>query len=160
MAGIERLPDVRATIDVAHPPLDVWTAIADPARAATWSPETALVIVPHPGPLTLGERFSGTNRRGRRSWSTSCRVVECIPGESFAFDVTFGPLRVSRWRYLVEPVDAGTRVEEQWWDMRGGTMTLLSRVGTGVSDRREHNRRSMTATLVALKAEMEAVSLP
>lgn len=106
--------------------------------------------------MPVGTRFSGSNRRGSRSWSTSCRVVESTPSQAFAFDVTYGPLAVSRWRYVVSPDPAGCVVEEQWWDLRGRLMTFLSQVGTGVRDRAEHNRITMGETLRALKADLES----
>jgi hypothetical protein len=123
---------------------------------ALWSPETTHVMATDDAPLRVGARFTGSNRRGRYSWSTSCRVVESKPGEAFAFEVTYGPLAVSRWRYAVRSQGGGCEVEEQWWDRRGRVMRLLSRLGTGVSDRAEHNRVSMRQTLQAMKSDLES----
>lgn len=135
---------------------EVWRAVADPQRLAGWSPEATRAQVATSGPLAVGARFSGTNQRGGRRWSTSCVVVEATPNEVFAFDVTYLGLRVSRWRYRVSAHAGGCLVVEQWWDRRGRPMKTLSEIGTGVTDRPTHNRKTMQQTLRALKAELEA----
>jgi hypothetical protein len=83
-------------------------------------------------------------------------VVESVPGSTFAFDVTFLGLEVARWRYEVRADGHGCDVEELWWDHRGFVMRSLGVLGTGVKDRRAHNTRTMTDTLAALKADLEA----
>ena len=109
-----------------------------------------------PAPLGVGATFSGTNARGRRRWSTSCRVVESTPDRAFAFDVTYLGMPVSRWRYSIEVEEDGCRVEEQWWDRRGWLMTAVGGPATGVTDRATHNRATMRVTLDALKDDLES----
>ena len=148
-------PDVSVSAVVRCPVDVVWAAIADPVRIAQWSPESSGVSV-DPGPLATGARFGGANRNGLFRWSTSCVVVESAPGHAFAFDVTYLGFAVARWRYVVTTVDGGCSVEEQWWDRRGPMMKAVGIVGTGVVDRARHNEETMTATLAALCADLEA----
>ena len=149
-------PDVAVSVQIRNSPEVAWAAVADPQRTASWSPEVVGVsgAGSMTGPLPVGTRFSGSNRHRIFRWTTRCVVVESTPGESFAFDVSYFGLDVSRWRYSVTPVDGGTRVVEQWWDIRGGLMKLLGLVGTGVADRRTHNERTMRETLDALATDL------
>jgi hypothetical protein len=149
-------PDLAVSVEIGGTPEVAWEAVADPRRIASWSPETSGVSGADatPGPMPVGAPFSGSNRHGIFRWTTRCVVVESTRGESFAFDVSYFGLDVSRWRYAVTPVDGGTRVQEQWWDLRGGLMKLLGLVGTGVADRRTHNERTMRETLDALATDL------
>ena len=152
-----RDPDVSVSTVVRRSAPDVWMAVADPARVVSWSPESSGVSGGQPGPLPVGTSFSGSNRNGVFRWTTQCRVVESDPGTAFAFDVTFGRLAVSRWRYVLEDRDDGCVVTEQWWDQRGLFMKAIGLVGTGVADRATHNKRTMRETLAALRADLESM---
>lgn len=152
------MADVRVSTTIAAPADRLYAMVSDVTRMGEWSPETAEGV--WRGGATgpeVGARFSGRNRIGWRRWSTSCRVVEADPGRAFAFDVTSGPLKVSRWAYRFEPAgDGATTVTEEWTDQRGRTIVLLGGLVTGVSDRKAHNRESMVQTLAALKGHAEA----
>jgi uncharacterized protein YndB with AHSA1/START domain len=150
-------PDVVVATTVARPAAVVWEVVADPTRIAAYSPESHHVSGAPEGPLPVGATFAGANRNGAFRWSTRCRVVESIPGEAFAFEVTYFGMAVARWRYALTPDVVGTRVEEQWTDQRGALMKALGTVGTGVADRRTHNERTMRATLEALRHALEVV---
>ena len=149
-------PDVAVSVELRASPEVAWQAVADPRRTSSWSPEVVAVSADESmtGPLPVGTRFSGSNRHHIFRWTTRCVVVESTPGESFAFDVSYLGLDVSRWRYTVAPVDGGARIDEQWWDTRGGLMKLIGLVGTGVADRRTHNGRTMRETLDALASDL------
>jgi hypothetical protein len=149
-------PEIAVSVHIACAPDAAWRVVADPSRLAELSPEASAARAATEGPLPAGARFSGSNRNGLFRWSTSCVVVESVPGSAFAFDVTFLGLDVSRWRYDVRAVDGGCDVAEQWWDHRGFVMRTLGALGTGVKDRQAHNTRTMTDTLAALKADLEA----
>lgn len=150
-------PDIAVDRHVAAAPDDVWRAVADPARVAGWSPESAGIRREDggDGPMVVGTRFAGANRHGPFRWSTTCRVVESAAPSAFAFDVTYHGPPVARWHYLVEPADGGSLVREEWYDRRGALMKLLGTVGTGVPDRESHNRSTMEETLDALARELE-----
>jgi uncharacterized protein YndB with AHSA1/START domain len=138
-------------------PERVWHLIADAPRMGEWSPETvrARWLGGADGPA-VGARFKGTNRIGIRRWSTVGTVIAAEPGERFAFEVTGGPLKVARWEYDIEPHPDGCRVVESWTDQRGATMKLLGLLGTGVTDRAVHNRRTMETTLANLASAAES----
>ena len=148
-------PDVSVRTTISADPLDIWAAVADPRRLTEWSPDSTAVRCSVEGPLPVGVTFSGSNRNGPFRWSTSSRVVESESGRSFAFDVSFLGMAVSRWRYELTVGPAGVDVEEQWWDRRGPVMKALGLVGTGVGNRREYNEAGMRVTLAALKAGLE-----
>jgi hypothetical protein len=149
-------PAIAVSVHINCAPEAAWRVVADPSRMAELSPEATVATAATEGPLRAGAHFSGSNRNGLFRWSTSCVVVESVPGSAFAFDVTFLGLDVARWRYEVRAVDDGCDVEEQWWDHRGKVMWSLGVLGTGVKDRQAHNTRTMTDTLAALKADLEA----
>ncbi len=149
-------PDLTVSIRVRHPIGDVWAAVADPRRIASWSPEARSTSGASSGPLPVGSIFHGSNQHGLFRWSTKCVVVESSPGAAFAFDVTFLGLAVARWRYELSVDGDRTLVEEQWSDSRGLAMRAIGAVGTGVPDRRTHNERTMRETLDAMRADLES----
>jgi uncharacterized protein YndB with AHSA1/START domain len=143
--------------DISAPPETVWSMIADVTRMGDWSPET-IGCTWTKGALgpEVGAHFRGRNRNGRRNWSTSSRVVACEHGRRFAFEVTSGPFKVSRWEYEFEPTDAGCRATETWTDQRGWLVTALGKPVSGVADRASHNRESMAETLRRLAEAAES----
>jgi hypothetical protein len=152
----EHEADVSVVIEAACSPEAAWQLIADPACISRWSPESTQVKADCAAPLPVGARFRGLNRHGLFRWSTTSRVVESTEGSAFAFDVTFLGTPVARWRYAITPIAGGCRIEEQWWEHRGRMLKVAGIVGTGVADRAKHNRRTMEATLRAMKSELEA----
>ncbi len=145
--------EIRVELDIAAEPAVVWDLVADVTRMGEWSPETVGCewIGGADGPA-IGARFKGRNRKGKRQWSTSCTVVACDPGRHFAFEVTSGPFKVSRWDYRFEPGGTGCLASETWTDQRGWLVTVLGKPVSGVSDRAEHNRAGMVETLRRLAA--------
>jgi hypothetical protein len=140
---------------------DLWACIADLPRMAEWSPEnTGATWLEGAGPGAVGGRFKGTNRHGRKTWSTIGTVVASDPGHAFAFRVTVGPLAVSEWRFTFVQTGDTTTVVESWTDLRGGFLRRVAPLFTGVQDRSTHNRTTMEQTLDALKAQAEATTQP
>jgi len=152
---------VEETIDIAAPPLDVYDTIVDVARWGRFSPEcTGATTVHDGGPLRVGSRFTGHNRRGAvRRWTTHCTVTAAEPGRLFSFGVAGIGLPVATWSYRLQPLDggAGTRLTEVWHDTRGPVMRVVGVAVSGVRDRGTHNRASMRATLANLKQHLEAL---
>ena len=150
------MSDVSVERDIAAPPEKVWSLISDITRMGEWSPEArgGEWIKGATAPA-VGARFKGRNARGKRSWSTDCRVIECEPGSRFAFAVRSGPLAVSDWAYVISPTADGCHVVETWTDTRGAIIRTLGRLVTGVTDRSSHNRAGMEQTLAALAATAE-----
>ncbi len=148
---------VRVEREIAAPADQVWSMVSDVTRMGEWSPETTSCrwTKGATGPA-VGARFVGNNQIGKRRWFTSCKVVEATPGESFAFQVTSGPLKVATWSYRFEPTDTGCRVSEEFVDERGWLAHNGGRLLTGVSDRPNHNREGMETTLANLAKVAEA----
>lgn len=150
---------VEESIDIAAPPELVYETIIDVARWGRFSPEcTGATVVQDDGPLRVGSKFSGHNRRGRvRRWTTHCTVTHAEPGRRFAFDSTAIGLPIASWSYHLEPLDAGngTRITEIWHDNRGRLMRTIAVLVSGIRDRATHNRYSMQVTLQRLKSHLE-----
>jgi uncharacterized protein YndB with AHSA1/START domain len=150
---------VEESIDIAVPPELVYDTIVDVTRWGRFSPEcTGATVVDDDGPLMVGGRFSGHNRRGPiRRWTTHCTVTEAEPGRTFAFESAAIGLRIASWSYHLEPVDdgTGTRLTEIWHDNRGRLMRSIAVLVSGIRDRATHNRQSMQVTLQRLKTHLE-----
>lgn len=156
MPGVKE--PVEVSVRVAAPPEAVFALVADLSRMAEWSPETTGVrwLDGAAGPA-LGARFRGTNRNGRRAWSTTCTIVALDPPREIAWRVTAYGLSISRWAYRVEPTDdGGSLLTEMADDERIALMRLAAPAATGVSDRAEHNLRTMRETLERIRAAAEA----
>lgn len=150
---------VEESIDIAAPPELVYDTIVDVARWGRFSPEcTGATVVSDRGPLRVGSRFAGHNRRGPlRRWTTHCTVTAAEPGRAFAFDSAAIGLPIASWGYRLEPLDdgAGTRLTEVWHDNRGRLMRVVAVLVSGIRDRATHNRESMRTTLRRLRDHLE-----
>ncbi|MEO5665065.1 MAG: SRPBCC family protein [Nocardioides sp.] len=146
----------------------IWTQVADPTQMPRWSRENTGATTPEAGrPLTIGERFDGTNKRGRARWSTECVVTASDPGRRFAFDVRkIGPRtpiirgRIATWAYDFEVVEGGTRVTETWTDGRTSwpdwVAGAFDRTVTGGKLFADFQRRNIRSTLAKMKTELES----
>ena len=152
---------------VSAAPEEIWAQVADPSQMPRWSPENVGGSVPAPGsPLSVGDTFVGTNKRGRASWSTRCVVTSADPGREFAFKVRQIGLRsprfsgrVATWTYTFEPVAGGTRVTETWTDDRrwpDAVAAAFDKVATGGQHFHQFQRRNIATTLKRLKADFES----
>ena len=142
--------------EIAAPPDVVWALVSDLPRMGEWSDE-------NDGGRWLGEtasavpgaKFKGDNRNGRHTWSTTVTVVDAVPGELFRFDVKYVVIPIARWTYELEPTGTGTSVRQTWDDHRPGWFKPIGKIATGVDDRAEQARASMTHTLEQLAATAE-----
>jgi uncharacterized protein YndB with AHSA1/START domain len=150
-------PSATASIDIAAPPaavyalvtdLDILAELADEATAMRWVTGSS---------ATSGSRFRGTNRNGRRRWTTTCTVTDAESGRVFAFDVSHGmpSIPISRWQYDFEPTAEGCRVTESTWDRRPGWFKRPAELVTGTRNRPGLNAAHIHATLARLKARAE-----
>jgi uncharacterized protein YndB with AHSA1/START domain len=148
---------VSVTTEIHAPPEQVWAMVADLPRMAEWSPENDGVTWRKGATSAApGVTFTGSNRRGKKTWSTRGTVVEADPGRTLSFRITVGGMKVALWRYEFAPSDAGCTVTETWIDERNALVTALGKPVTGVQDRISHNRAGMEQTLANLKAAAEA----
>lgn len=147
---------ITVTREMAAAPERVWDLVSDVTRMGEWSPETtdASWVKGSTGPA-VGARFQGANRNGKKQWKTGATVLEAEPGRCFSFLVSSMGLKVSEWRYEIEPTSSGCIVSETWIDRRGLLVGLGSPVVSGVKDRAAHNRIGMEKTLEGLAAAAE-----
>ena len=102
---------------VPAPPHAVWSLLADVTRTGEWSPEcrSARWLDGATEPV-VGARFRGVNRWGLVRWTRDCEVVTAEPGPRAV--VADGPAGLTSdstlWRYVLEPVDGGTRVVQSY----------------------------------------------
>ena len=153
-------------------PLTLYEQVADPTQMPRWSPENTGARTPAEArPLTEGEVFDGTNRRGRARWTTECVVTAAEPGRRFAFDVRkigprtpFIPGSIATWEYTFEATDGGTLVTETWTDGRRGwpdwAAAIFDKAATGGRLFADYQRGNIKRTLARMKAEFEDASRP
>jgi hypothetical protein len=151
--------DVSVRVEIAAPPEAIYDLVADMPRMGEWSPECERVE--WRGGATAasaGVRFVGHNRSGWHRWSTHGTITTAERGSDFAFEVrSLFNLPVSLWSYRFEATPSGgCRVTETTTDRRGRLIRAAGRLATGVGDRAERNRRTMTTTLARLRAAAEA----
>lgn len=61
----------------------------------------------------------------------------------------------STWGYHIDPTESGSRVAEWNEDLRPESVMEFSRQTSGVDDRTERNRRTMSITLARLAESLE-----
>ena len=103
----------------------------------------------------VGAKFKGTNSRDGDTWSTVATVRDYEPPSRSAFDVTYGPLKISSWEFTIEPDGDGVRLTERWVDRRGRLVRWQAARG-GEDDREEFTATSLSETLAAVKQFIEA----
>jgi uncharacterized protein YndB with AHSA1/START domain len=142
--------------DIAAPPEAVYAAIADVTRMGEWSTEchTCTWDDGVDGPA-VGATFEGHNRNGEQEWTTQAKVVEAVPGRSFVFECSMFDFHFSTWGYRIEPTASGCRVTEWTEDLRPESALEFSRKMSGVDDRAERNRATISGTLERLAAALE-----
>jgi uncharacterized protein YndB with AHSA1/START domain len=148
---------IEITRDIAASPEAVYAAISDVTRMGEWS-EECHACAWHEGfdGPSVGATFDGHNRYGTNEWTTQGKVVEADPGRSFAFECSMFDFHFSTWGYRIEPTDAGCRVTEWTEDLRPESAMEYSKQMSGIDDRGERNRGTMSATLERLAAAVEA----
>ncbi|MEO8898019.1 MAG: SRPBCC family protein [Candidatus Dormibacter sp.] len=150
--------DVSMRVEVAALAEAIYDLVADMPRMGEWSPECERVewTGGASGPA-VGVGFVGHNRIGWHRWSTHGRVTTAERGSEFAFDVrSLFDLPVALWSYRFETTAGGAcLVTESTTDRRGALIRMAGRLATGVSDRAERNRKTMTTTLDRLRVTAE-----
>lgn len=143
--------------DIAAPPEAVYDAISDVTRMGEWSQECHRCEW-HEGiaAAAVGATFDGHNRNGDKEWTTQGKVIEAEPGRAFAFECSMMDFHFSTWGYRIEPTDDGCRVTEWSEDLRPESALEFSKKMSGVDDRAERNRQTMSETLERLAAALEA----
>ena len=144
------------TRDIAASPEAVYAAISDVTRMGEWSEECHACEwhegVDGPG---VGATFDGHNRNGEHEWTSKGTVVEAEPGRSFVFECSMFDFHFSTWGYRIEPTDTGCRVTEWSEDLRPESALEFSKKMSGIDDRTERNRQTISGTLDRLAAALE-----
>lgn len=142
--------------DIAASPEEVYAAISDVTRMGEWSEEchTCEWHEGVDGPV-LGATFDGHNRNGGHEWTSQCTVIEADPGRAFAFECSMFDFHFSTWGYRIEPTEQGCRVTEWTDDLRPESALEFSQKMSGIDDRTERNRQTISGTLEALAAALE-----
>ena len=142
--------------DIAAPPELVYAAISDVTRMGEWSEECRACEwhEDYDGPV-VGATFDGRNRHGEHEWTTQARVIAADPGRAFAFECSMMEFHYSTWGYRIDPTESGSRVTEWSEDLRPDSAIEFSRQVSGVDDRTERNRLTMSGTLERLALALE-----
>jgi uncharacterized protein YndB with AHSA1/START domain len=143
--------------DIAASPEEVYAAISDVTRMGEWSQEchTCEWHEGVGGPA-VGATFDGHNRNGEHEWTSQCTVVEADPGRAFVFECSMFDFHFSTWGYRIEPTEQGCRVTEWTEDLRPDSALEFSQQMSGIEDRTARNRQTISGTLEALAAALEA----
>jgi uncharacterized protein YndB with AHSA1/START domain len=163
LATVCAVSELEVTTHVDAPANAVWALIADPTRMGEWSPECQRVNWKRGTTKpAVGALFRGRNRNGWRRWSTDGTVLTYEPGRGLSWEVSFGPLKIARWAYRIEPDPDGhgCTVVESFLDLRTPVMKSLGPLARGVSDVEPHNRAGMETTLARIKAVAERQAAP
>jgi uncharacterized protein YndB with AHSA1/START domain len=150
---------IEASRDIAATPEEVYAAISDVTRMGEWS-EECVACEWHDGfdgPV-VGATFDGHNRNGDLDWTTQGKVIEAEPGRAFAFECSMMDFHYSTWGYRIEPTGSGCRVTEWNHDLRPDSVLEFSAQVSGIEDRTERNRQTISATLERLAAAVEAAN--
>jgi uncharacterized protein YndB with AHSA1/START domain len=141
---------------IAASPERLYELITNLPRMGEWSPENrGGRWLKGAGGAAVNARFKGKNANGWRRWSTVAKVLIADRPREFVFEVTSRGFPVAKWGYVLEPVGAGTRVTETWYDNRSSLFAKVSSTAVGVRDRAAFNRTSMEQTLERLAAAAE-----
>ena len=142
--------------DIAASPDAVYAAISDVTRMGEWSEEchSCEWHDGFDGPA-VGAVFDGHNRNGENEWTSQGKVIEADPGRAFAFECSMFDFHYATWGYRIEPTDSGCRVTEWSEDLRPESVLEMSKQMSGVDDRAERNRQTMSGTLERLAAALE-----
>ncbi|MFD7157760.1 SRPBCC family protein [Kribbella sp. NPDC059898] len=150
------MPDLTESITVQSSADTLYRLVSDLPRMGEWSPECTRVTWRGAGTAApvAGARFVGHNRVGMVSWFTFGKVVTADPARRFTFDITFGPIPISRWDYVFAGTADGCTVTESWTDHRPAVLKTLFRPVFG--DRTPRNVDGIHTTLLRLKSAAEA----
>ena len=147
---------IEITRDIAATPDAVYAAISNVTRMGEWSTECHLCEW-HAGfdHAVVGAKFDGHNRNGEHEWVTVATITEADPGRTFTFECSMYDFHFSTWGYRIEPIDTGCRVTEWNDDLRPESALEFSAKMSGIADRAERNRQTISDTLERLAAVLE-----
>ncbi|MGQ0623928.1 MAG: SRPBCC family protein [Sporichthyaceae bacterium] len=150
-----------ASTEIAASPESVYAMISDLTRMGEWSPEnTGGKWIGKAEPGTVGAKFKGKNKNGKKTWSAAVVVTEASAPKRFAFSTVVGPIKAADWSYEITPTATGCQVSESWVDRRPAPLASpkVYKALTGVTDRSASAKAGIEATLANLKKAAESSS--
>ena len=147
---------VSVSVDINAPADKVWSMVTDLPRMGEWSPENqGGEWAKGATGAAVGAVFKGTNKNGKKQWSTSVKVNQCDAPRKFSFGLMLLGKNWCDWIYEIEPTATGCRVTHSWVDHRTPLAGTLGKWASGVVDRATHNKANMEVTLANLKKAAE-----
>lgn len=139
---------VRVTRTIAAPAQAIFDVLADPRQHSAIDGSGSVQSAQDGAPdrLALGTKFGMSMKIGV-PYKIDNEVVEFEEGRRIGWRHFGGHI----WRYVLEPVDGGTHVTEEF-DYRGAKSAL----GLRAVRAPQRNRKSMETTLAKLAARLEA----
>ncbi|MEO9138894.1 MAG: SRPBCC family protein [Jatrophihabitans sp.] len=144
------------SVRISADPNTVYALLTDLNVLAELAEETAEMRWTKGSSAEVGAVFRGTNRNGKKTWSTTCTVVQAERGRRFSFDVKFAVVPIANWSYEITALDGSCTVTETTVDKRPRGFELFGGFSTGVKDRGAANAAHIEATLQRLKERAEA----
>jgi hypothetical protein len=154
-AAASTKPTATGTVHIGASPERVYALITDLSALGECAEETVAMRWRKGDAARPGAVFSGENRNGPKTWTTTCTVVAAEPGRTFAFDVRSAIIPVAHWAYQITPTDAGCQVTESTWDRRPRWLRGITGHVTGIKDRATANAAHIRLTLDRLKQRAE-----
>ncbi|UXA17912.1 SRPBCC family protein [Mycobacterium sp. SMC-4] len=149
-------PDAQGRITISADPDTVYALITDLPTLSSLAEEAETMHWRTGEVARPGAVFSGRNRNGSRTWSTTCTVTAAESGRTFAFDVRSARIiPIAHWRYDITAADGGCSVTESTWDRRPRWLLRPAALTTGVRDRNAANTEHIRLTLQRLKERAE-----
>jgi ribosome-associated toxin RatA of RatAB toxin-antitoxin module len=153
-----------ASAHISAPPEKVYAVVSDVTRMGEWSPECVNVTWADgaDGPV-VGAQFHGTNKRNDNEWTTPNTILVADEGKEFAWVVGTADFQVTRWRFVFDAENGGTKVTESFelGDQEVGFSSAVMAAPEAeraalVEARRTQLIADMQATLTRLKECVEA----
>ncbi len=145
------------SIVIAGSPEDLYDLVSDVNRMGRWSPVCKECWWDEGAGPAVGAWFTGRNELPERTWETRSEVVVADRGREFAFVVNGS---WTRWGYVFDEVEGGTRATESWELLPGGVVMFEERFGADaeaqIANRFELAKTGIPATLAAIKLDAES----
>ncbi|HXH81022.1 SRPBCC family protein [Nocardioides sp.] len=149
-------PLLEESIDIAAPPVRVWSLVSDLGRMSKWSPQVLKTIV-RGRPVGLGTRTININRRGPLVWPTRSKVVRFEPHREIAFRIKDN---FTIWSFSLADNGSGGTTLTQRREAPDGlspiAQSLEDRLMGGVTKFEVELGAGMRETLAKIKADAEA----
>lgn len=147
---------LEASIDIAAPPIEVWSLVSDLRNMYRWSPQCRKTIV-RGGVMREGAKLININRRGLLFWPTQAMVTDFVPEQRIAFRIREN---WTIWSFELSPTPGGgTRLVQRREAPKGisdVSVGLTKVVLGGVEVFTTELVQGMNQTLQKIKRDAEA----